>query len=103
IRDFAAAGYRLLATTGTAAMVRAMGLPVEQVPKRIEEGHPNVVDVIQDGLVAAVINTPEGRVTATLRDGFDIRRAAAARRIPCLTSIDTARAATPSPAPRAPE
>jgi carbamoyl-phosphate synthase large subunit len=96
IRDFAAAGYRLLATTGTAAMVRAMGLPVEQVPKRIEEGHPNVVDVIQDGLADVVINTPEGRVTETLRDGFDIRRAAAEKRIPCLTSIDTAAAAISS-------
>ncbi len=93
IRDLAAAGYRLFATTGTAAMIRAMGLPVEQVPKRIEEGHPNVVDVIHDGLVNAVINTPEGRVTETLRDGFDIRRAAAEKRIPCLTSIDTAAAA----------
>jgi len=43
--------------------------------------------------VDAVINTPEGRVTATLRDGFHIRRAAAEKRIPCLTSIDTAAAA----------
>src|SRR3989442_15734327 len=66
IRDLAAAGYRLCATAGTAAMIRAMDLAVEQVPKRIEEGHPNVVDVIQDGLVDAVINTPEGRVTETL-------------------------------------
>jgi carbamoyl-phosphate synthase large subunit len=63
------------------------------VPKRIEEGHPNVVDVINDGLVNAVINTPEGRLTETLRDGFDIRRAAAEKRIPCFTSIDTAAAA----------
>jgi carbamoyl-phosphate synthase large subunit len=93
VRNLAAAGYRLYATTGTAQMVRAMGLPVEQVPKRIEEGHPNVVDVIHDGLVNVVINTPEGRITETLRDGFDIRRAAAEKRIPCLTSIDTANAA----------
>ena len=77
-------------------MIRAMDLEVEQVPKRIEEGHPNVVDVIQDGLVDAVINTPEGRVTETLRDGFDIRRAAAEKRIPCLTTIDTAAAAISS-------
>ena len=96
IRDLAAAGYRLCATAGTAAMIRAMDLAVEQVPKRIEEGHPNVVDVIQDGLVDAVINTPEGRVTETLRDGFEIRRAAAEKRIPCLTSIDTAAAAISS-------
>src|SRR5439155_535692 len=96
IRDLAAAGYRLCATAGTAAMIRAMDLEVEQVPKRIEEGHPNVVDVIQDGLVDAVINTPEGRVTETLRDGFEIRRAAAEKRIPCLTTIDTAAAAISS-------
>ncbi len=93
VRSLASAGYRIYATEGTAAMIRALGLPVERVPKRIEEGHPNVVDVIRDGLVNAVINTPEGRVTATLRDGFDIRRAAAEKRIPCLTSIDTAAAA----------
>ena len=96
VRDAAHAGYRLYATAGTAAMIRALGLPVEHIPKRIEEGHPNVVDVIQDGIVDAVINTPEGRVTETLRDGFDIRRAAAEKRIPCLTSIDTARAAISS-------
>jgi len=47
----------------------------------------------EEGLVDVVINTPEGQVTATLRDGFQIRRAAAEKRIPCLTSIDTARAA----------
>ena len=96
IRDLAAAGYRLCATAGTAAMIRAMDLEVEQVPKRIEEGHPNVVDVIQDGIVDAVINTTEGRFIETLRDGFEIRRAAAEKRIPCLTSIDTARAAISS-------
>ncbi len=103
VRHLSDAGYRLYATTGTAAMVRAMGLPVEQVPKRIEEGHPNVVDVIQEGLVNAVINTPEGRITETLRDGFDIRRAAAEKRIPCLTSIDTASAAITALVTSAPE
>jgi carbamoyl-phosphate synthase large subunit len=40
-----------------------------------------------------VINTPEGRYTGTLRDGFYIRRAATEKRIPCFTSVDTARAA----------
>ncbi len=93
VRSLAQAGYRIYATEGTAAMVQAMGIPVELVPKRLDEGHPNVVDVIREGLVDAVINTPEGRVTATLRDGFHIRRAAAEKRIPCLTSIDTAAAA----------
>ncbi len=87
------AGFRLYATEGTAGMIAALGLPVEQVTKRLNEGHPNVVDVINDGLVTCVINTPEGRYTGTLRDGFYIRRAATEKRIPCFTSIDTARAA----------
>jgi carbamoyl-phosphate synthase large subunit len=87
------AGFRLFATEGTATVIRALGLPVEQVAKRLNEGHPNVVDVINDGSVTCVINTPEGRYTGTLRDGFYIRRAATEKRIPCFTSIDTARAA----------
>jgi carbamoyl-phosphate synthase large subunit len=93
IRQLAAAGYRFYATEGTAALIRGLGYPVEQVPKRLTEGHPNVVDVIRDGLVNVVINTSENRITGTLRDGFYIRRAAAEKRIPCFTSIDTARAA----------
>ena len=86
------AGFRLYATEGTGAMIEALGLPVEPVTKRLQ-GHPNVLDVINDGSVTCVVNTPEGRFTGTLRDGFYIRRAAAEKRIPCFTSIDTARAA----------
>ena len=92
IRRLAQAGFRLYATEGPATMIDALGLPVEQVTKRLREGHPNVVDVIRDGTVDGVINIPEGRVTGTLRDGFHIRRAAAEQRIPCFTSLDTARA-----------
>ncbi len=93
VRNLAGCGYRMYATEGTAVMLRAIGLTVEQVPKRLEEGHPNVVDVIREGLVDVVINTPEGGQAATLRDGFQIRRAAAERRIPCFTSMDSASAA----------
>jgi carbamoyl-phosphate synthase large subunit len=49
--------------------------------------------VIRDGTVQCVINSTEGRITNSLRDGFHIRRAAAEKRIPCFTSLDTARAA----------
>ncbi len=93
VRTLAGCGYRMYATEGTAVMLRAIGLAVEQVPKRLEEGHPNVVDVIREGLVDVVINTPGGGQAATLRDGFQIRRAAAERRIPCFTSMDSASAA----------
>ncbi len=87
------AGFRLYATGGTASLIEAIGLPVDHVEKGLSQGHPNVVDVINDGSVSCVINTPEGRYTGTLRDGFYIRRAATEKRIPCFTSIDTARAA----------
>jgi carbamoyl-phosphate synthase large subunit len=93
IHTLAAAGYTLYATEGTASVIEALGLPVTAVTKVLSGAHPNVVDVITDGTVQGVINTPEGRLTGSLRDGFHIRRAAAERRIPCFTSIDTARAA----------
>ena len=67
---------------GTADLVDGLGIPVEQVPKRLNEGHPNVVDVIRDGTVRAVINTLEGGRASHMRDGFHIRRAATEMRIP---------------------
>jgi carbamoyl-phosphate synthase large subunit len=93
IHQLSAAGYALYATEGTATTIEALGLPVTMVTKVLSGGHPNVVDVIQDGTVQCVINLPEGRFTGSLRDGFHIRRAAAEKRIPCFTSIDTARVA----------
>ncbi|MGD9932539.1 MAG: carbamoyl-phosphate synthase large subunit [Dehalococcoidia bacterium] len=93
IRTLAEAGYGLYATEGTSTMLRGLGIEVTTVTKVLTGDHPNVVDVIQDGTVQCVINTPEGRLTGSLRDGFYIRRAAAEQRIPCFTSIDTARAA----------
>ena len=87
-----AAGCPLYATEGTAELIRSLGMPVQQVTK-ILEGHPNVVDVIRDGSVGAVINTIEGGRAEVQRDGFHIRRNATEMRIPCFTSLDTARAA----------
>ena len=91
IRKLASIGYKLYATEGTAAMIEAAGLPVKIITKKLSEGHPNVVDVINQGTVAGVLNTVTGD-RIPLRDGFEIRRAAAEKRIPCFTSLDTARA-----------
>jgi carbamoyl-phosphate synthase large subunit len=91
IKKFAAIGYKLYATEGTAAMIEATGLPVTMITKKLSEGHPNVIDIINDGTVNGVVNTiTGGRIP--LRDGFQIRRAAVEKRIPCFTSLDTARA-----------
>ena len=92
IRKFSKVGYKLYATEGTAAMIEAVGLPVKMISKKLSEGHPNVIDIINNGTVNSVVNTiTGGRIP--LRDGFQIRRAAAEKRIPCFTSLDTARAA----------
>jgi len=85
-------GYGLYATEGTAGMIAALGLPVQMVTKKLSEGHPNVVDVIRDRSVHAVVNTVTGGRLA-LKDGFAIRRAAVERRMPCYTSLDTLRVA----------
>jgi carbamoyl-phosphate synthase large subunit len=92
VRQLHEAGLRLYATEGTATMIEGLGLPVTMITKKLSEGHPHVVDVIQDGTVDGVLNTITGGTTA-LRDGFHIRRAAAEKRIPCFTWLDTAKAA----------
>ncbi|MFC1945940.1 carbamoyl-phosphate synthase large subunit [Chloroflexota bacterium] len=92
IRELDRLGYKLYATEGTAAMISAVGLPVKMVTKKLNEGHPNVVDVIRDGTVNGVLNTITGGGQTPLRDGFQIRRTATERRIPCFTSLDTLRA-----------
>jgi len=65
---------------------------VTMISKKLSEGHPNVVDIISDGVVHGVVNTMTGG-RIPLRDGFEIRRAATERHIPCFTSLDTARVA----------
>ena len=95
IQDLQAAGYRLYATEGTAAMIEGMGIPVTLITKFLSGEHPNCVDVVADGTVDAVVNTVTGD-RATLQDGFAIRRAAVERRIPVFTSLDTARSAAES-------
>ena len=67
-----------------------MGVPVERILK-IYEGSPNVVDRINSGDVDLVINTPTG--SGARADGWEIRRAAVRRGIPCITTMTGASAA----------
>jgi carbamoyl-phosphate synthase large subunit len=83
-------GFSILATGGTARSIRRMGVPVEVIPK-ISEGSPNVVERIEAGDVDLVINTPTG--SGARSDGYEIRSAAVARGIPCITTMTGASAA----------
>jgi len=85
-------GCTLFATEGTAALIERAGMPVRMVTKRIGRGSPDMLDVILQGRVNGVINTP-GPADKEVLDGLEIRRAAVERGIPCITSIDTARTA----------
>jgi len=67
-----------------------MGVPVEAIAK-LAEGSPNVVDRIEAGDVDLVINTPTG--SGARADGWEIRRAAIARGVPCITTMTGASAA----------
>ena len=77
-------GFRIVATRGTAQGIRKMGIPAEAINK-IGEGSPHVVDWIERGEVDLVINTPVG--TGARVDGYEIRAAAIARGIPCITTM----------------
>ncbi|MDH7478925.1 MAG: carbamoyl-phosphate synthase large subunit, partial [Syntrophomonadaceae bacterium] len=90
LKEFARLGFNLLATSGTASALEAAGLPVERV-KKLDEGSPNIVDLVREGKIDFVINTlTRGKTPET--DGFKIRRATVEMSIPCLTSLDTAKA-----------
>jgi carbamoyl-phosphate synthase large subunit len=88
IEGFHWLGYDLVATSGTAALIRSLGVDVTEV-RKLAEGSQDILKLIRSGECAAVINTPTLGKTVD-RDGFLIRRAAVEARVPCLTSLDTA-------------
>jgi len=90
-KDLQALGFRLLATRGTAAALEAAGIEAQPVFK-VNEGRPNIVDLIKTRKIDLVINTPLGR--ESFYDEKSIRRAAIRYNIPCITTLAAAHAAT---------
>ena len=88
-RRLARLGFKLMATVGTAARLREVGLEVETVFK-VNEGRPNIADKIRLGDIALVINTPLGR--ASHFDEQAIRRASLQFNVPCVTTMTGAQA-----------
>ncbi len=88
-RRLARLGFQLMATLGTAARLREVGLDVANVFK-VNEGRPNVVDHVKQGEIALVINTPLGR--SSHFDEQAIRRAALQYNVPCVTTMTGAQA-----------
>lgn len=82
-------GFKLVATSGTLALLKSHGIPCEPVHK-IGEGRPNVLDIIKNGEIHLIINTPFGK--ATKQDETLIRSTATGRGIPIITTMSGARA-----------
>ncbi|MBV9089437.1 MAG: carbamoyl-phosphate synthase large subunit [Mycobacteriaceae bacterium] len=97
VKRLADLGFRVLATEGTAEMLRRNGIPCEVVRKHFEQPstadpRPSAVDAIRAGEVNMVINTPYGNSGPRV-DGYEIRSAAVAMNIPCVTTVQGASAA----------
>ena len=97
VKRLADLGFRVLATEGTAEMLRRNGIPCDVVRKHFEtpgEGRPawTAIDAINAGEVGMVINTPYGNSGPRI-DGYEIRSAAVSMNIPCITTVQGASAA----------
>jgi carbamoyl-phosphate synthase large subunit len=88
-RSFIELGFQLVATSGTRQVLTDSGLPVESVLK-LHEGRPNVVDIIKNGQIQLIINTPSGEEAQA--DGKLIRRTALTYKIPMVTTLAGAKA-----------
>ena len=89
-RNLAELGFKLIATRGTAAVLLAGGVEAEAVFK-VNEGRPNIVDLVKTGRVDLIVNTPLGR--ESFYDEKSIRRAAVRYKVPCITTLSAAQAA----------
>ncbi|MBT2385968.1 carbamoyl-phosphate synthase large subunit [Streptomyces sp. ISL-11] len=94
-RELVAHGFELLATSGTAEVLKRNGISATVVRKQSEGEGPNgektIVQLIHDGQVDLIVNTPYG--TGGRLDGYEIRTAAVARAVPCLTTVQALAAA----------
>ena len=92
-----ALGLGVVATAGTAAYLRRFGVPVDQVLAKVQdridpdEERATAVELIADGQISFVVNTPRGRIGRS--DGEHIRKAASLHRVSCVTTVDAALAA----------
>lgn len=89
-RRFTDAGFHLVATHGTAAILEDAGLQVERVYK-VDEGRPNIVDLLKSERIQLIVNTPTGQ--DAIFDEQALRRAAVLARVPMITTLAAARAA----------
>ncbi len=92
VKVLADLGFEILATQGTAEVLRRNGVPCQVVRKHYEgvgpDGEPTTVDLIRDGRIQLIVNTPYGAGGGHARlDGYEIRTAAVMANVPCITTV----------------
>ncbi|EOM75926.1 carbamoyl-phosphate synthase large subunit [Rhodococcus rhodnii] len=96
VKRLADLGFRIVATDGTADVLQRNGIVCDRVHKAsgedLPEGTRTIVDLIKDGEIAMIVNTPYGNAGPRV-DGYEIRSAAVRRNVPCITTVQGASAA----------
>ena len=88
-KAFAEAGFKIIATENTCNLIREAGIEAERVNK-LYEGRPNILDLITNGKIQLVVNSPVGK--ESMHDDSYLRKAAIKAKIPYMTTIAAARA-----------
>ena len=88
-RSFAEDGFKIVATGGTCDLIVSAGIPATKV-KKLSEGRPNVADLITNGDIQLVINTPKGK--AGITDDSYLRKTAIKAKVPYMTTMAAAKA-----------
>ncbi len=88
-KGFAGCGFRIVATGETCRLIQEAGIPAERVNK-LYEGRPNILDMITNGQIDLIINSPAGK--ESVHDDSYLRKAAIKAKIPYMTTIAAARA-----------
>ncbi len=83
-------GYKLMGTGGTSSHLRDQGIAIETI-RKVHEGRPNLLDLLANGQIALIVNTPSGKGART--DEGRIRASAVSHGVPCITTINAAKAA----------
>ena len=87
---FADCGFRILSTGETCSLIQAAGIPAERV-KKLYEGRPNILDMITNGQIDLIVNSPSGK--ESIHDDSYLRKAAIKAKIPYMTTMAVAKAA----------
>ena len=82
-------GFKLVATDGTCKLIKEAGIPVERVNK-LYEGRPNIADMITNGDIQLIVNTPAGKEAVT--DDSYLRKSAIKHKVPYITTLAAAKA-----------